>query len=134
MFTEKKPVKTENGGLSNRILTNTYIKGEVSSDSDFRIDGKLLGQVHTSGKLVIGKTGTVEGKAQCETADIEGVFKGDLVVSGLLALKGTAFVEGEVVASKLSVEAGAVFNASCNMNSNKVKAIHSGESSQKSAS
>lgn len=136
MFSEKKTVKTDNvgGGLSNRILANTFIKGEVTSDSDFRIDGKLEGDVNTSGKLVIGKTGTVEGTAQCENADIEGVFKGKLVVSGLLSLKGTAHVEGEIMATKLAIDAGAIFNAICNMSPNKVKALTGGEGAKKSAS
>ncbi|GLB52871.1 hypothetical protein NBRC110019_19110 [Neptunitalea chrysea] len=135
MFSEKKPVKTkgEATGMSNRILVNTSIKGEVTSDSDFRIDGSLEGTVKTSGKLVIGKTGVVDGKAECENADIEGTYKGTLIVSGLLSLKSTANVEGEIVASKLDIDAGAVFNATCNMSPNNLKSLTSGQS-KKSAS
>ena len=55
MFSDnKKPVETF-GGQPNRIEKNTVIKGNITSQADFRIDGKLDGNVKTSGKVVIGK-------------------------------------------------------------------------------
>ena len=45
----------EIGGQPNRIEKNTKIKGDIISEADFRIDGKLDGNVKTSGKVVIGK-------------------------------------------------------------------------------
>ncbi|MCJ7467312.1 MAG: polymer-forming cytoskeletal protein, partial [Maribacter sp.] len=46
---------------------------------------------------------------------IEGSFNGELMVSDLLSLKSSAVIEGTVSVSKLAVEPGATFNASCNM-------------------
>ena len=106
---------SELGGQPNRIEKNTKIKGEIISEADFRIDGKLDGNVKTSGKVVIGKDGYIHGKVECVNADIEGNFNGELMVSELLSLKSSAVIEGTVVVSKLSVEPGATFNASCNM-------------------
>ncbi|SFU27375.1 protein CcmA, bactofilin family [Pustulibacterium marinum] len=136
MFNEKKTTRPENVGLSNRILANTKIKGEVISDTDFRIDGSLEGDVNTSGKLVIGKTGLIDGKAQCSNADIEGTFTGTLVVKGLLTLKSTAVLEGDVVAGKLAIDPGATFNATCSMKSGaSIKALGNGkQETKKSAS
>lgn len=105
----------ELGGQPNRIEKNTKIKGEITSEADFRIDGKLDGNVKTSGKVVIGKDGYIHGKVECVNADIEGNFNGELKVSELLSLKSSAVIEGTVIVSKLSVEPGATFNASCNM-------------------
>lgn len=133
MFAEKKPVKGETTGMSNRILADTSIKGEVSSESDFRIDGKFEGTVKTSGKLVIGRSGSINGKAYCSNADIEGTFTGTLVVSGLLSLKGTAAVDGEVKTGKLSVQEGASFNATCDMNTKHIDSA-SKDYAKKSAS
>ena len=106
---------SELGGQPNRIEKNTKIKGEIVSQADFRIDGKLDGNVKTSGKVVIGKDGYIHGKVQCVNADIEGNFNGELQVSELLSLKSSAVIEGTVVVAKLSVEPGATFNASCSM-------------------
>ncbi len=110
---------TEIGGQPNRIEKNTRIKGDIISEADFRIDGKLDGNVKTSGKVVIGKGGYINGKVECVNADIEGNFNGELLVSDLLSLKATAVIEGTVSVSKLAVEPGATFNASCSMKGSK---------------
>src|SRR5690606_10987787 len=99
----------------NRIEKNTKIKGNITSEADFRIDGKLEGNVKTSGKVVIGKDGYINGKVECVNADIEGKFNGELFVKDLLSLKSSALIEGTVSVSKLSVVPGATFDASCTM-------------------
>ena len=106
---------SEIGGQPNRIEKNTKIKGDIISEADFRIDGKLDGNVKTSGKVVIGKDGYIHGKVECVNADIEGSFNGELLVSDLLSLKSSAVIEGTVSVTKLAVEPGATFNASCTM-------------------
>ncbi len=106
---------TELGGQPNRIEKNTKIKGDIISEADLRIDGKLDGNVKTSGKVVIGKGGYIHGKVECVNADIEGSFNGELLVSDLLSLKASAVIEGTVSVTKLAVEPGATFNASCTM-------------------
>lgn len=117
MFSDNKKPKTmsEIGGQPNRIEKNTRIKGDIVSEADFRIDGKLDGNVKTSGKVVIGKDGYIHGKVECVNADIEGKFNGELLVSELLSLKSSAVIEGTVSVAKLSVEPGATFNATCSM-------------------
>jgi len=117
MFSDNKKPRTmsELGGQPNRIEKNTKIKGDIVSEADFRIDGKLDGNVKTSGKVVIGKDGYIHGKVQCVNADIEGSFNGELQVSELLSLKASAVIEGTVSVNKLAVEPGATFNAACTM-------------------
>ncbi len=112
----------EFGGQPNRIEKNTKIKGDITSEADFRIDGKLEGNVTTSGKVVIGKDGYINGKVECVNADIEGRFNGELLVKDLLSLKSSATIEGTVSVSKLAVEPGATFNAACTMGKGAVSA------------
>lgn len=119
MFNDKKGSKKgqmEAGKSQNRISHDTVIEGDVTSKGGFRIDGTINGTLQTAGKVVIGKDGTINGSLECANADIEGNFKGKLNVSGLLTLKSSAIIEGEVFISKLSVEPGATFNATCSMN------------------
>ncbi len=105
----------EIGGQPNRIEKNTKIKGDIVSEADFRIDGKLNGNLKTTGKVVIGSGGLIKGKVECVNADIDGNFNGELIVSDLLSLKASAVIEGTVTVTKLAVEPGATFNASCTM-------------------
>ena len=116
MFSEKKEKSAvEPGTGQNRINEGTKLKGDIISKGFFRIDGMIDGNVNTPSKVVIGKTGVVNGTLTCENADIEGKFEGTLDVSGTLTLRSTAHIDGEVVVGKLAVEPGATFNASCSM-------------------
>ncbi len=58
------------GNQPNRIEKNTSITGNIVSENDFRIDGKLEGDIKTSGKVVIGQNGRINGKIVCVSADV----------------------------------------------------------------
>ena len=108
---------TYSNGQYSKIDKNTVLKGAINAKTDIRIDGTLEGEVETVGRVIIGKDAVVNGKVLCANADIEGVFKGNLTVSGSLSLKAGSNVEGEVFIQKLIVESGATFNANCSMHS-----------------
>ncbi len=122
MFSDKKEKKTmEPSASQNRINEGTLIKGDITSQGFFRIDGTIEGNVKTPSKVVIGKSGKILGTLSCKDADIEGTFNGELDITGTLSLKATATIEGDVVVGKLSVEPGASFNASCTMKGSEKK-------------
>lgn len=110
------------------IEKTTVIVGNITSQADFRIDGKVEGTISTTGKVVIGEEGIVSGKIICENSDVAGTIKGNLDVAGILSLKSSARIEGEVVAGKLAVESGASVDASISMKgAKKMKALSSNE-------
>ncbi|WP_138432488.1 bactofilin family protein [Winogradskyella algicola] len=111
----KYATSMETSTQQNIIAQGTKIVGDIASQGPFRIDGTVEGNVKTSGKVVIGKSGFIKGTLQGENADFEGKFSGKLILSGTLSLKSTAHIEGEVHTSKLAVEPGATFNATCSM-------------------
>lgn len=113
----KKPLNmdTNSPDKLNRIVEGTSITGDIISDSNIRIDGKLKGTVATKGRLVIGKNGLIEGEVVCNDADIEGELKGTIKANGLLTLKSTSKLEGDILTGKLSIEPGASFSGSCSM-------------------
>lgn len=118
MFDKKTKSYTDLLGKTNRIVEGTLIKGDIISQADFRLDGELLGNFQTKGKIVIGPAGSVTGDIICKNADIEGKFNGKIKVSEILNVKHKASIYGEVVCGKLSVEPGADFSASCKMKTN----------------
>lgn len=119
MFEKSKKPYTDLLGKTNRIVEGTAIKGNILSSADFRLDGQLIGDFQSKGKLVVGPTGSVLGNIICENCDIEGKFEGKIQVIETLTLKEGAYVTGEVICGKLSVEPGATFNATCDMRSGK---------------
>lgn len=85
------------------------------SKADFRLDGELIGNFTSQGKIVIGAKGAVKGEIICNNADIEGEFHGKIKVLEILNIKSTAQIHGEVAVGKLSIEPGADFTATCTM-------------------
>jgi cytoskeletal protein CcmA (bactofilin family) len=118
MFDKKPKSYTELLGKTNRIVEGTIIKGDIISHADFRLDGELIGNFQSKGKIVIGPAGIVTGDIVCKNADIEGKFNGKIQVAEVLNLKSKASIHGEVTCGKLSVEPGAEFSASCVMKPN----------------
>lgn len=116
MFDKKKKPYTDLLGKTNRIVEGTVINGNIFSKADFRLDGELIGNFETSGKLVIGPAGSVIGDITCNNADIEGMFSGIVQVKEMLNVKATAIILGEAKVGKLAVEPGANFSATCVMN------------------
>ena len=102
----------------NILSTGTTIKGDIKSNGDIRIDGTLIGSVNSKGKVVIGTTGNIEGEIICQNADFSGVIKAKIVVAELLQLKSTAKLTGDIITNKLSIEPGAKFSGTCNMDGN----------------
>ncbi len=101
----------------NRIVEGTTITGDINSNEGIRLDGKLLGNLTTKGKLVVGVTGYIKGEIKCNNSDIEGKIEGKIYVNELLSLKSTAKIFGDITTNKLAVEPNAIFTGTCNMGS-----------------
>ncbi len=112
-----KHTEQENNTI-NLIGLGTDIKGNVESTGNIRIDGSIIGDLITKGKLVIGATGFIKGKVVCKNSDVEGKIEGQIYVEELLSLKSTASIMGDMSTKKLAIEPGAKFTGNCNMTSN----------------
>src|SRR4051812_48961852 len=102
MFDKSPKSYTDLLGKTNRTVEGTAIKGDIISQADFRLDGKLIGNLQCAGKIVIGPAGSVHGDIICKNADIEGQFEGKIQVSEMLNVKSKANIQGHVVCTKLS--------------------------------
>ena len=117
MFGKKDKVATFGPGLVlNLVGDGTEIKGNINSDGDIRIDGKVIGDVITRAKLVLGASGTIDGNVTANSSDISGTIKGNMVISDILYIKASGRIEGDITTSKMVIENGGEFNGSCHMN------------------
>ena len=106
--------ETENSTI-NLISNGTEITGDIKSQGDIRIDGVLVGNLSTKGKVVIGNTGKVKGEVLCKNSEVAGEVDGKINVSQLLTLKISSRINGDIITDKLSIEPGARFTGNCNM-------------------
>ncbi len=112
---------TTSGNGTTLISAGTTLKGDISSSSDLRIDGTIIGNIHSSAKIVIGSNGIVEGDISGNQADIVGKVSGNIRAKELLQLRGESVVTGNLYAGKLQVEPSATFNGQCHMGANIVE-------------
>lgn len=103
------------GALYNSLTAGSKIIGTVVTDSDFRIDGMIEGDVQCKGRVVLGDHGIVKGDLTCQNADIMGTINGSLHVDGTLSLRATGSIIGDVKTKVLVIEPKAQFNGSCSM-------------------
>lgn len=107
--------KTNGSNGATLVSAGTTLKGDISSNSDLRIDGTIIGNINSSSKIVIGASGVVEGDITGNQADIVGKVSGNIKTKDLLQLRGDSVVNGNVYAGKLQVEPTAIFNGQCHM-------------------
>lgn len=105
----------ETPARNNLIGNGTTIKGEINAAGDIRIDGTIIGTVKSTGKIVVGQQGIVEGEVVCNSADISGQVKGNVKVEELTTLKSTSRLEVELITKQLFIEVGAIFTGKCDM-------------------
>ena len=103
------------GGLHNVLATGTTLTGKIETESDFRLDGRVEGEIICKGKIVIGPKGCVKGNITTVNAEIFGGIEGSVRVRERLVLKSTAEIKGDIYIQTLEIEPGAKLNGSCTM-------------------
>ncbi|MEN0045758.1 MAG: polymer-forming cytoskeletal protein [Bacteroidota bacterium] len=95
------------------IAKGTVIDGEMATEENVRLDGVIKGSLSCKKRLVLGKSGKIEGSVNVKEADIGGVIEGDIVTNGLLVLRPNAKVLGNISTKSIQIELGAVYVGEC---------------------
>ncbi len=104
--------------MPNILARETKINGDLETEGDIRIDGRVSGKILAKGKVVVGSEGYVEGVIKCKNIDISGELKADIQAEELTVLKATAKITGNIITPKISIEPGAIFVGNCKMDTN----------------
>ncbi len=108
MFDKPQKSYTDLLGKTNHGGRNDF--GRQHHLAPTRLDGHLIGNFTSKGRLVIGPAGSITGDVNCKTADIKASSTAKSEVSDLLSVRSKASIKGEAVVGKLSVEPGADFH------------------------
>lgn len=117
--------KQQSGLMFNALTSGSKIVGNITADSDFRIDGLIEGELQCSGKVVIGEAGRMKGSIICQNAEILGLLDGKITCHQQLSLRVSGKIQGDVHTKTLIVEPGAVFNGTCSMGNTEKTVPHS---------
>ncbi len=91
------------------------IQGDLNSEGNIRIEGGVMGKVHTTQSVHIGEAAQLVADVQAGNAIVAGQVQGNIKVAGNLILQATARVAGDISCGILRVEDGAQFTGKCNM-------------------
>ena len=114
--------RQQSGMMFNALTAGSKIVGNITADSDFRIDGLIEGDLQCTGKVVIGEAGRIKGTVNCQNAEIMGTMEGKINCSQQMSLRSSGKILGDVHTKTLIVEPGAQFNGTCAMSNEAAKA------------
>ena len=112
------------------------INGDVQGDEDLVIEGDVSGTVELKNNSVtVGKEGSVKADICARSITVDGTTEGDLIAQERIAVRATANVRGNLLAPRISLEDGARFKGSVEMDQQAVeKALGAPAPQAKSAS
>jgi len=96
-------------GLATMIAAHTRVGGDVSTDGDLVVEGRVDGSVRAGGQLTLGPAAVVTGAIEARDVRIAGRLDRGLRAEGVVHLLGTAEVHGDLEAARVVIDDGAVF-------------------------
>lgn len=104
------------------IGRSIQIDGDLRGEEDLRIEGDISGTIQLPNhSLTIGTEGRIRANAYAKSVTVDGEIKGDLYSSECVSIRANARVEGNVIASRVSLEEGARFKGSIDMDPESVE-------------
>ena len=114
MRTIRSPRKSEitmtESGEKNNILNSVEIKGTIRFAKELIFDGKLDGDITSSGgTLIVGGNGKIHGNLQANSVLVKGKVNGNIIADSRCELHEGAELIGDLKTARLVLEAGAMF-------------------------
>jgi len=89
---------------------NLTIQGEITSEEDLQIDGKVRGPISLQGRrLTIGRTAELNSDVTAGEVIVYGKLTGNLCARDRVEIKRDGSVSGDVTTARVSIEDGADF-------------------------
>ncbi|MFP5504854.1 MAG: polymer-forming cytoskeletal protein [Gammaproteobacteria bacterium] len=92
------------------------IHGELTGEEDLVIEGQVDGTIHLEKhNLTIGGNGRVKANIQANGVIVEGQLEGDIAGTEKVIIRRTGNMRGNIVAPRVTLEDGAMFKGSIEM-------------------
>jgi cytoskeletal protein CcmA (bactofilin family) len=98
------PEPTPSTSVTNHLSSDVEIKGAITFVRDMLIDGKVEGEITSTGTLTLGENAEVRGEIKTKSVIVRGRVRGNITVEDRCELRGKAEVVGDLKASRLVME------------------------------
>ena len=113
--------ETGNNDFPTILGPDASFKGDLTYEKGMRLQGKFEGNIMTPGRLLVTKEAKMQADVDAGAIAVEGEVKGKLNASDRIELKQSARYEGDLTASKLVVDEGAILNGHVTVGPDAVK-------------
>jgi cytoskeletal protein CcmA (bactofilin family) len=129
----KKPDLFGVSGNDTVIGSSVKLKGNLSSENDITIDGRMAGNVKSGGHVTVGVNAHVTGNIDATSATIGGRVDGNVRVLDFTQILESGQVYGDIDTTRLEVGMGAVFIGASKMKAPSASEVADRESVEESA-
>ncbi|WP_447978798.1 bactofilin family protein [Candidatus Nitrospira bockiana] len=95
-------------------------KGVIRFDGTVRVDGRLEGEIHTTGTLIVGEHAVIKGLVVAGTVICGGRINATVTATEKVQLLKSAVLIGDIRTPALAMEEGAHHHGMCEMGANKI--------------
>ena len=113
--------ETGNNDFPTILGPDASFKGDLTFEKGMRLHGKFEGNIMTPGRLHVSKEAKMQADVDAGAITIEGEVKGKLSATDRVELKQSARYEGDLTASKLVVDEGAILSGHVTVGPDAVK-------------
>ncbi|MCP9449830.1 MAG: polymer-forming cytoskeletal protein [Nitrospira sp.] len=112
--------KTGSGSESLTFLAKGVdFRGVIHFEGTIRVDGRLEGEVHTNGTLIVGEQGVIKGLISAGTVMTSGKINGTVTALEKVQINKPGILIGDVRTAAIAIEDGAHFHGMCDMGAHK---------------
>ena len=111
----KKIIKNNIRKMRTTLGEETVFAGIMRFTESLQINGKLEGEIVSSGSLYIEEGAVINADIQVGSVVIAGVVNGNIIATDQLEITSTGKVYGNIRTSRLRIADGVVFKGKCEM-------------------
>jgi cytoskeletal protein CcmA (bactofilin family) len=94
-------------------------KGVIRFNGTIRVDGRLEGEIYTSGVLIVGEHAVVKGIVSAGTVITSGKINGTVTAVEQIQILKPGILIGDIRTPAISIENGSHFHGMCDMGAHK---------------
>ena len=103
------------GDLNGFVDRGSQLHGELRFENSFRVDGKVTGNIVSSGDLVVGNGGEIDADVQVGRIFVNGIVRGSVKASKQVQIAAGGKVFADLETPSLVIDGGAHFEGHCSM-------------------
>jgi cytoskeletal protein CcmA (bactofilin family) len=112
-------IKTTPPETKNSVIGKTlFIKGNIFSDEEVFIEGKIEGKLNIKNRVVVGKSGVVNADIEAQEIIVIGTVNGNVKGSQKVEIVPDGVLNGNILSKGVVLREGAIFKGSIDMTMN----------------